>query len=95
MVPRAAVSISPDDRSPTAKAYHWASRIIVVSLEMVLPGVLGHWIDQRLGTKVLFAIVGLVTGCTGGVWHLVRMTRVDAPRESDQRKPSDSGPRGE
>lgn len=86
---------SSDDRSPVAKAYHWSSRIMVVSLEMVLPGVVGHWIDLRLGTVVLFLLVGLAAGCTGGVWHLVRMTRVDARRESDQRKPSDGDNRGE
>lgn len=89
------MAISPDDRSPEAKAYHWASRIMVVSLEMVLPGVMGHWIDRQFGTVAVFLVVGLVAGCTGGVWHLIQMTRVDTRRESDERKPPDSDPRSE
>ena len=35
------VTTPSDDRSPAAKAYQWASRIMVVSLEMVLPGLAG------------------------------------------------------
>ena len=95
VLPRAAVTTFHDDRSSVAKAYHWSARIIVVALEMALPGVVGHWIDLRLGTVVLFLLVGLIIGCTGGVWHLIQMTRVDARRESDQHKPSDGNPRSE
>ena len=56
-----------DDRSPAAKAYQWASRIMVVSLEMVLPGLAGHWLDEQLGTVVLFLLVGLGLGCTAAI----------------------------
>jgi F0F1-type ATP synthase assembly protein I len=78
-----------------AKAAQWSSRIMVTSFEMVLPGVVGHWIDQRLGTVVLFMLVGLVVGCTGGVWHLIRMTSADTRRDQDQRKPPNGNNRGE
>jgi F0F1-type ATP synthase assembly protein I len=62
-----------------AKAYEWASRIIVISLEMVLPGAAGYWIDTRLGTVCLFLVIGLALGCTGGVWHLVRLANQNGP----------------
>jgi F0F1-type ATP synthase assembly protein I len=74
------VTTPSDDRSPVAKAYQWASRIIVVALEMVLPGMAGYWLDQQFGTKVLFMLIGFAVGCTAGVAHLVQMTRADASR---------------
>lgn len=64
-----------DNRSSLAKAYQWSTRIMVVSLEMVLPGLAGYWIDQRLGTRVLFLLVGFALGGVGAVIHLVHMTR--------------------
>ena len=58
-------------------AYQWASRIMVVALEMVLPGLAGHWLDKRLGTVVLFMLIGLGLGSTAAIVHLIRMTRSD------------------
>jgi F0F1-type ATP synthase assembly protein I len=52
-----------------------ASRITAVCLEMVLPALLGYWIDQRLGTKIVLTLVGGVLGIVGGMMSLVRMTR--------------------
>jgi hypothetical protein len=76
------VADSPDDRSQMARAYQWATRIMVVSLEMVLPGLAGHWIDSHLGTVVLFTLVGFGFGTTSAVVHLIQMTRADADRRS-------------
>jgi hypothetical protein len=53
---------------------------MVVSLEMVLPGVAGYWVDQQLGTVCLFLLIGLALGCTGAVLHLIRFTKMN-PRE--------------
>jgi hypothetical protein len=64
-----------DDRSPTATAYHWVSRITVVALEMVLPGLAGYWLDQRIGTVVLFMLIGFGLGCTAATVHLVQIAR--------------------
>ena len=73
---------SPDDRSQLARAYQWATRIMVVSLEMVLPGLAGYWLDSKLGTVVLFTLVGFGFGTTGAVVHLLQMTRADADGRS-------------
>jgi hypothetical protein len=66
-----------------AKAYQWASRIMVVALEMVLPGIAGYWLDQVLGTKVLFMLVGFALGGTAASLHLIRLTRSDRTRPVD------------
>jgi F0F1-type ATP synthase assembly protein I len=66
---------SPDDRSSYADAMQWVSRITSVVTEMVLPGVIGYWIDLRLGTQVVFLILGVILGFVGGIWQLIKMTK--------------------
>jgi hypothetical protein len=58
-----------------AKAYEWAWRIIIVSLEMVLPGLGGYWVDTHLGTVCLFLVIGLTVGSVAAIRHLITMTR--------------------
>ena len=58
-----------------AVAMEWVSRIITVSLEMVLPGLGGEWLDRRWGTSPLLLLLGLAIGLSLGVWQLIRMTR--------------------
>ena len=69
------VTIPSDDRSPAAKAYQWASRIMVVAMTMVLPGLAGHWLDKQLGTVVLFLLIGLGLGCTAAVFQLIQIAQ--------------------
>jgi hypothetical protein len=69
---------SSDLRSPTAKAYHWASRIMTVSLEMVVPGLVGLFVfDRFLGTEFVFCLLGFAGGLTLGIWHLIKLTSTD------------------
>ena len=63
-----------DERSSITKAYAWASRITTVSLEMVLPGLGGYWLDGRLGSLPAFTLVGFSLGLILGIWHLIKMT---------------------
>ena len=55
-------------------AMEWASRIMAVSIEMVLPGLAGWWLDKKVGWNV-FTGLGFVVGLIGGVTHLIVMTR--------------------
>jgi hypothetical protein len=86
----------PGSSSSLALGLAWAYRIIAVSAEMVLPGLLGNWLDERLGAHFL-VFVGFGLGITAGIWHLLLMTRQDArqlsarrglpKRDVDERKP--------
>ncbi len=65
----------PDDRPPLARAAEWTSRVTTISLEMVLPGLVGLWIDRQLGTKALFLVLGVMLGFAAGLWSLVRLSQ--------------------
>jgi hypothetical protein len=58
---------------------------MIVAMEMVLPGLAGHWLDKQLGTVVLFLLIGFGLGTTAAVYHLVQMTRTDKRLNSKKR----------
>jgi hypothetical protein len=58
-----------------AIALAWAATIMTISAEMVVPGLIGYWLDQRLGTRVLFLLIGLAAGCTVAALSLVNATK--------------------
>ncbi len=64
-----------DDRSPMAIAFQWSATIMTISAEMVVPGLLGYWLDQRLGTGVLFLLVGFAVGGTLATLALMRIAK--------------------
>ncbi|QDU56379.1 AtpZ/AtpI family protein [Aeoliella mucimassa] len=66
-------------------AYLWASRVLTVSLEMVLPGVGGLWLDGKLETTPLFTVVGFSGGLALGMWHLLTVTRASATERKQKR----------
>lgn len=64
-----------DDRSPLAIAMEWSSTVTTISIEMVVPGLVGYWVDQRLGTAPLLLVIGMALGVPLGIWQLVRITQ--------------------
>lgn len=76
-----------------AEAMAWVSRITTVSLEMVLPGLAGFWLDRQFGTRFLLTLLGFALGMTVGMWHLLAMTKVDQNRDQngDQTKQPPQG----
>lgn len=66
-------SLAPDF-SWMAEAMNWVSKITTVTLEMILPGLVGLWLDNRLGTGFL-ALLGLALGVPFGIRHLIAMTK--------------------
>lgn len=76
-----------DDRSPIAIASEWSSRIMVIALEMVLPGVGGLWLDRRLGTKFVFTLGGFGLGMFAALWHLTHLVG-EPPETKDSSKTS-------
>jgi len=66
-----------------AQAMAWAARITTISLEMALPGLGGYWIDRRLGTKLVFTLIGVSLGMIVGGWHLMQITRQNGSGGTD------------
>jgi hypothetical protein len=50
----------------------WVSRVFVISLAMVLPGLFGQWLDRKLGTGFL-VLVGFAAGISVAIWLLTRL----------------------
>ncbi len=55
---------------------------MTVSLEMVLPGLAGYWLDGKLGTKVLFMLIGFALGGFVAMKHLIALTRKTTARKT-------------
>jgi hypothetical protein len=62
-----------DDRAAWARAYGRASAVITIALGMVVPGVVGIWVDRRLETGVIGTFGGFTVGIAWGIWQLGRM----------------------
>ena len=77
----------PREQHPMALAIEWVSKITTIALEMVLPGLLGTWLDKRWGTSFL-ALAGFALGITVAIWHLLKMTnsgnKKRPPRDGDR-----------
>ena len=69
------MSRETDDRSAIARAYQWSVRVTTIAIEMVLPGVLGIWVDRKLGTRFLFTLLGLALGMWLALRELLGMAR--------------------
>ena len=92
--PPKTVTTPPDDRSPLALAAAWSARVTTIALEMVIPGMIGLWIDRQLGTVMVFLVLGVVLGMTVGMLHLVRLG-VSAERGSQPKEKSEERRLGE
>jgi len=60
---------------PIGLATEWVTRVLTVVILMVGPGLLGSWVDQRLGTQFL-VLVGFVFGLIAGIYYLLVLTKV-------------------
>jgi len=54
------------------EAFVWVGRITAIGLTMVLPGILGSWIDHRLNTTVCEP-TGFILGFLAGLAALIRI----------------------
>jgi F0F1-type ATP synthase assembly protein I len=80
-----------DDRSTVAIAMAWASRIIALSASMVVPALIGAWIDQQLNTKVVFLLLGMALGIAAAVVQLMRIVKEsNSQSQSRSNKPPTS-----
>ena len=61
--------------SGMAEAMKWVSVVTSVVGVMTVPALGGIWIDNLLGTKCLFAILGVIFGFVGGMYCLLNMVK--------------------
>lgn len=61
----------------------WSARITTISMEMILPALVGYWLDQRWGTRPVFIILGTILGFTIGLMSLIQLTRQPGANRKD------------
>ncbi len=64
-----------NDISPFVLAMQWSSRITTISLEMVVPVLIGYWLDQWLGSGFVFLLVGAALGFSVALMSLLKLAR--------------------
>lgn len=64
-----------DNRPPLAIAAHWVSQVTGVGITIILPVLIGRYLDQRWGTTA-WTLVGAVLGPILGFWRLLTLTGV-------------------
>ena len=77
--------------SPVGDAFAWAGRIMAVGLIMVLPGVGGSWLDNRLETS-WWEPAGFVLGFIAGLTALIQLTRTARKTASHGQQPPPDSP---
>lgn len=61
-----------------------AFAMAAVGMEIVIPVLIGWWVDAYLNSGPWGALVGGVIGFGGGIWHMVRISKLD---EAARNKP--------
>jgi len=56
---------------------------------MVVPGLVGLWIDRQLGTVMVFLVLGMALGMTTGILHLVRLGSSVGQNGPSEKKPDE------
>lgn len=64
-----------EPRSPLSAGLEWSSRIGTLGLEFVVPALLGHYLDGRMGTNPVGLLVGMTLGFAAGMMHILRIAR--------------------
>jgi hypothetical protein len=71
----------PPERSPVAIALEWSVTIMTIAAGMVVPGLMGHWIDAKLNLKMpVFLLIGFALGGLFAALALARIAKNGAGR---------------
>ena len=76
-----------------AIAFEWSATVMTISAEMVVPGLLGYWLDQQLGTRALFLLLGFAMGGTLAGLQLMRIAKKRTGKD-DGKSQDDGNNRG-
>ena len=55
---------------------------ITLAISVVLGYFVGHWLDDRLGTSVIFTLIGVLLGLVASVLNTVRLYRALMRRQT-------------
>ena len=73
------------DPTPREMGYYFA--LAQVGIEMVVPTILGFWIDGWLDTTPWLTCIAAVVGFAGGLTHLILIVKQKERDESTDTKP--------
>lgn len=68
-----------------------AFAMAAVGTEIVIPVLLGWWLDSYLDSSPWGALLGGVVGFTGGIWHMVQLSKPDESSPDDRPSPPGTG----
>ncbi len=75
-------------QDPTPRELGYYAALAQTGLEMVLPAVVGHYIDGWLETAPWITIIAAVVGFTAGLIHLIFLAnRKERDESSDKKTP--------
>jgi F0F1-type ATP synthase assembly protein I len=69
------VAEPPSDRSPVAMAFAWATTIMTLAAEIVVPALVGYGLDLKFGTRPLLLLIGFALGGVLATLGLARLTK--------------------
>ncbi|MSQ94682.1 MAG: AtpZ/AtpI family protein [Gemmataceae bacterium] len=75
------------DQKPSPREMGYSLAIAQTGVEMVLPTILGFYLDSWLETTPWITIVAAVLGFTAGLVHLIAILRQKDRDESSDMKP--------
>ena len=67
-----------------AEATKWVSIVTSFVGVLIIPPLAGIWIDNLLGAKCLFAILGTIFGFVGGMYGLLGMVKANAGKNQSR-----------
>ena len=56
---------------------------MTIALEMALPGLVGHWLDERFATGFLLTLIGVVLGCSVAFWQLLQIAKNQSRNQAE------------
>lgn len=79
---------------PVGAAMEWVARIVAAGLIMVLPGLGGNWVDQKIGTHFV-ALIGFAFGIALSLFYLLTITRNKTTTPTPPTAPNHQGGKSE
>ena len=74
-------------QEPTPRQLGYYAALTQIGLEMVLPAILGYYVDGWLGTTPWIMIAAAVFGFAASLFHLFAILRQKERDESSDKKP--------